>query len=162
MNYMQLNTCDSMNGPGNRVSLFVAGCELNCPGCFNPESHSFTAGSYFSTQTMNAIIQALDDPHIQGLSILGGDPCHVRNIDHVLEIVRVVRGFYGDTKDIWVWSGYKRSAIARRLDGQRLLDLIDVLVDGPFIQEKKGDFQYRGSSNQRVIPLYLERKNPPA
>ena len=102
MNYIGLSKCDSANGEGMRVSLFVSGCTLHCKGCFNKESWDFNVGKTFTEETMNELLNALEDPFISGLSILGGDPLEEPNIDTVYEIVRNVRQKFGQTKTIWL------------------------------------------------------------
>lgn len=160
MNYISIIPCDIANGEGCRVSVFVAGCENNCPGCFNPESHDFTAGQPFTADTMQDIIGYAGKGMIRGLSLLGGDPMAPRNQKDVLNLIRKFKNAYPD-KTVWIWTGY---VLEKDLlpDGGRghteytkdILDTADVLVDGPFIQEKRDiTLRFRGSSNQRIIQL---------
>lgn len=151
MNYIGLNTCDTANGPGVRVSLFVSGCRMHCKGCFNPESWDFNAGKPFTAQTVFEIIAALREDHVAGLSILGGDPLEPENEPEVRRLCECVRAVYGDKKTIWLWTGRTHE----KVKDLPVVSLIDVLVDGPFIEKHKDTTpgSWRGSTNQRVIEI---------
>lgn len=156
MNYGVIKKLDIANGPGCRVSLFVSGCRHRCTGCFQPETWDFTYGQEFTDETLLEILWSLGDPHVQGLSILGGDPFEPENRSQVLDICKAVRTAFGYTKTIWVWTGY----LWEDLRDEPMLNYIDVLVDGPFIKSERDlSLFYRGSRNQRVIdiPKTLER-----
>ena len=151
MNYAVLNSRDLGNGPGWRVSLFVSGCRRHCKGCFNPETWSFTYGQEFTLQTLLQLDNALDDPNIAGLSILGGDPFEPENIEMVTAICEYVKEWYPE-KSIWIWTGY--DFVEDELIKLPIMEYIDVLVDGRFEQDKKDlTLKWRGSSNQRVIDV---------
>lgn len=149
MHYSVIRPMDIANGPGVRVSLFVSGCRNRCPGCFNPETWSFTYGQEFTWETLHEIEALLKNPNISGLSILGGDPFEPENIKWVETLCAYVKhNTIG--KDIWVWTGYNFEDL-RELS---IFKYIDVLVDGPFEQDKKDlSLAYRGSWNQRVIDI---------
>lgn len=151
MNYIGLSTCDTANGPGVRVSLFVSGCRLHCPGCFNPESWSFDAGKPYTEETQRKILKALADPYVNGLSLLGGDPLEPENESELVRLAEAVRERFGDSKTIWVWTGRRHERVA----DSPLLALADVVVDGPFVESKKVTEKgcWFGSTNQRVIEL---------
>ena len=154
MYYSGLNVVDTANGPGVRVSLFVSGCELKCPGCFNPEAQNPKFGKRFTDETFNELIEALRPKHIKGLSLLGGDPLYPNNRYKIATIIKRVKQLYN--KDIWLWTGYEIEYLREQAKTDEylkfILDNVDVIVDGPFIEEKKDlTLQYRGSSNQRVI-----------
>ncbi len=155
MNYVGLSTCDTANGPGVRVSLFCSGCTVRCPGCFNPESWDFAAGKPFTEETLEALLRALADPFVEGLSILGGDPLEPENEPEVLRIVRSVRERFGSSKTIWLWTGRRFEKVAR----SPVFDFVDVVVDGPFVERLKicDPCAWRGSSNQRVIEIHPEK-----
>lgn len=149
MNYARINPNDIANGSGVRVSLFVSGCRNHCPGCFNPETWSFSAGEPFTDETENLILKALAPDWIAGLSLLGGDPFEPENEAVLVPFIRRVREVYPN-KDIWCWTGYLYEDLKER----PLISLLDVLVDGPFVQEQKDiRLQWRGSANQRVLKL---------
>lgn len=159
MNYGAIKNLDIANGPGCRVSLFVSGCRNRCKGCFQPETWDFNYGQEFTHDTLMDILTMLKNPHVAGLSILGGDPFEPENRDAVLDICRAVRDRFGDTRTIWMWTGYY--FIEDGLIDLPVMSLIDVLVDGPFIEEQRDlSLFYRGSWNQRVIdiPKSLERR----
>ena len=110
MNYMQIKKCDIANGPGIRTSLFVAGCSVHCKGCFNKESWDFDAGTLYTENTLNEILESLDNPFVDGLSILGGDPMEPENVETVLYLVKEVRSRLPE-KTIWLYTGRSFSYI---------------------------------------------------
>ena len=150
MYYGRIKKTDIANGPGVRVSLFVSGCRNHCKGCFQPETWSFNYGQeYDGVNTVNEIIEALSPEYISGLSILGGDPIERENISEVVTLCYLVKRLYPD-KTIWLYTGYKYEDIAEMYPN--VLEVIDVMVDGPFIEDLKDiSLVFRGSSNQRII-----------
>lgn len=152
MHYIGLSSCDTANGPGVRVSLFVSGCTLRCKGCFNPESWDFEAGKPFTEETVETIFRYLDEPYVAGLSILGGDPLEESNIPVVTDLARRVKERYGDKRDVWLWTGriYDKHA------DLPLWQWVDTVVDGPFVEKRKVTQKglWYGSDNQRVIPIH--------
>lgn len=152
MHYIGLSSCDTANGPGVRVSLFVSGCTLRCKGCFNPESWDFEAGKPFTEETVETIFRYLDEPYVAGLSILGGDPLEESNISVVTDLARRVKERYGDKRDVWLWTGriYEKHA------DLPLWQWVDTVVDGPFVEKRKVTQKglWYGSDNQRVIPIH--------
>lgn len=151
MNYIGISAFDTANGPGVRVSLFVSGCRLRCPGCFNPESWDFAAGKPFTEETQAKILTALEEEYVEGLSLLGGDPLEPENVDVLTDVCRAVREKFGSTKSIWLWTG-RRYEHVRDLP---IFQYIDTVVDGPFVQKLKVETKgaWFGSSNQRIIPI---------
>ena len=153
MKYGRINKTDIANGPGVRVSLFVSGCRNHCKGCFNPETWDFNYGTDYTTATVDEIIEALEPEHISGLSVLGGDPFERENYMYVLALVKYIKRHYPD-KTIWVYTGYTYEKFKDR----SIMEFIDVLVDGPFIEKLKDiSLKYRGSSNQRIIDIPASR-----
>lgn len=148
MNYLELNKYDTANGPGIRVSLFIAGCTLKCKGCFNKESWDFNAGKPFTKDTLAKVYEYLSKPYITGLSILGGDPLEPQNQTGVLSLVNGVHTVFPN-KTIWLWTGRTYKTIK----SNPILNYIDTLVDGPYIEHLKEDLPFRGSSNQNIIFL---------
>jgi anaerobic ribonucleoside-triphosphate reductase activating protein len=147
MNYNTIKQLDIANGPGCRVSLFVQGCEFNCPGCFNSVAKDFSGGKPFTDQTVDTLLELAAPDHISGLSILGGEPLHPRNRSEVLDLVKKFKEKY-PKKSVWIWTGYLWNEVKDDLHGSG----VDVLVDGRFVEELKDlRLKYRGSSNQRVI-----------
>ena len=164
MNYGAIKLNDIANGEGVRVSLFVSGCERHCKDCFNPETWSFDYGKPFTYETLNYLLDALDRPYIQGLSILGGEPLNEQNAQTVELILRVMRLRFGDTKDVWIYTGnkiefqYTDTAFNNTpwwLQWTTWVGLADVIVDGEFdVSKKDPSLWYKGSSNQRVIDMH--------
>lgn len=149
MNYCGLKKIDTANGLGVRVSLFVSGCRNHCPGCFQPETWDFGYGEPFTKEIEDEIIEALRPSWIQGLSILGGEPMEPENQAALLPFLSRVRRELPD-KDIWLYAGYTFEAVS----DSELLPLVDVLVDGPFVDGQKDiSLSFRGSRNQRILTL---------
>ena len=154
MNYGAIKTVDIANGPGVRVSLFVSGCRNHCPGCFQPETWDFDFGQPFTNETEEKIINALRPSWIQGLSLLGGEPMEPENQEALIPFLKRVREELPE-KDIWLYTGYRLETVS----DSPMLRLVDVIVDGPFIEsEKDAGLAFRGSRNQRII--HLERGEP--
>lgn len=152
MHYIGLSSCDTANGPGVRVSLFVSGCTLQCKGCFNPESWDFEAGKPFTEETVETIFRYLDEPYVAGLSILGGDPLEESNVPVVTDLARRVKERYGTKRDVWLWTG----RIYDKYADLPLWQWVDTVVDGPFVEKRKVTQKglWYGSDNQRVIPIH--------
>lgn len=149
MNYCGIKKTDIANGPGVRVSLFVSGCRNHCPGCFQPATWDFGYGEPYTKKTEKEIIKALRPSWIQGLSILGGDPMEPENRKALLPLLKRIR-ITCPGKDVWLYTGYTYEQVK----DQEILKWVDVLVDGPFIEaEKDVSLAFRGSRNQRIIPL---------
>lgn len=153
MNYMTYNPVDFINGEGTRCSIFVSGCEHHCHKCFNAKSFPFDAGSEFNSEIEKTIINDLTDTRIKrnGLSILGGEPLHPKNLNSVLKLVKLVRS-ESPQSDIWLWTGYRLEELEK--EQLEVVNYLDVLIDGRF-DHKLADpsLKWRGSSNQRVIYL---------
>lgn len=154
MNYHRYYSVDVVNGTGTRCTLFVAGCEHQCRGCYNKSTWSLNSGLAFTQELEDRIIQDLQDAQIQrqGLSLSGGDPLHPQNVPTILKLVKRVKNEC-DNKDIWLWTGYKLTELT--LAQQAVLPYIDVLIDGKFIQELADPkLLWRGSSNQIIHRLH--------
>ena len=159
MYYGELKKCDIANGEGVRVSLFVSGCTHHCPGCFNEDTWDFCYGKEYTEATEKEILQALEPGYINGLSLLGGEPFEPQNQEVLVRLLRKVRERYPQ-KDIWCYSGY---LFDRELLGEsrarcgytdEMLSMLDVLVDGRFVERLKDiTLVFRGSSNQRLIDV---------
>lgn len=160
MNYSEIKTFDIANGIGVRTSLFVSGCRNKCPECFNPETWDFNYGKPFTETTINYILGTLEPVYIDGLSILGGEPFELENQPEVFLLADRVKNEF-PSKTIWVWTGFtfndildNTSCRACTYTSRRILEVIDILVDGPFKKEKKDLLlRFRGSSNQRIIDV---------
>ena len=153
MNYASIVRADIANGEGFRVSLFVTGCLRNCPGCFNKQAQDPAFGKLFDDEAKEKIFAELDNEWCKGLSVLGGEPMSrlSDNRAQVIAFCKEVKEKYPD-KDIWMWSGYTMEELMSMPDTKEIFKYIDVLVDGPFVQEKKDlSIPFRGSSNQRIL-----------
>lgn len=146
-----------VDGEGVRCSLYVAGCPFTCPGCYNEAAQSFRYGTPYSQELEDRILTDLAKPYVAGLSLLGGEPMLATPI--LLPLAQRVSAEFAGEKTIWIWSGYTYEQImADTEDKIALLDLCDVLVDGPFIQRLyHHDLAFRGSANQRIIDLAASR-----
>mgnify|MGYP005969857487 CR=1 FL=1 len=158
MNYATIKPVDIANGPGVRVSLFVSGCRHHCKGCFNAETWDFRYGQLYTEETEKEILAALEPGYIQGFTLLGGEPFEPENQESLIHLCNRVRNELPD-KDIWCFSGFTYEEItgnsrANTKNTKELLSLIDVLVDGRFVEDKKDiSLKFRGSSNQRIINI---------
>ena len=164
MNYANIKYCDIANGVGVRTTLFVSGCRVHCPGCFNAEAWDFDAGQPFDEAVAEKIWKSLEPAWIDGLTLLGGEPFEPEN-------QAVLRPFLEETrrrlprKSIWCFTGYRYDQDLLPEEGRKhtadtdpMLACIDVLVDGPFIEaEHDITLRFRGSANQRLIDVPASR-----
>ena len=149
MNYATVKFNDIANGEGVRVSLFVSGCTHHCKGCFNAETWDFNYGIPFTDETIDVILDMLNNKHIAGLSLLGGDPLEESNQKALLPLVKKVKSLYPN-KDIWCYTGFLFEDVRE----YEILPYIDVLVDGRFVEKLKvANLRFRGSTNQRIIDV---------
>lgn len=150
MNYGQIRKYDIANGPGIRTSIFVTGCKLNCKNCFNKEYQDPNFGQTWTQKNTNQVINYLKSDEISGLSILGGEPFESANA--LINILNDIKNKIN--KNIWIYSGYTFEYLMKNPVHKQLLEKVDVLVDGPFIESKKDlKLKFRGSSNQRIIDV---------
>lgn len=156
MRYAGIIKNDVAAGEGVCVTFFTQGCSRHCPGCHNPETWDFNGGYEFTQETLNNIIKALNANGVQrNFCIMGGEPLNSENLFLTDLIITEVKKYYPDIK-IYVWTGYTYEELLDRSENllQNILRNINVLVDGPFIQEKRDiTLAMRGSSNQRIIEL---------
>ena len=164
MHYGEIRDCDIANGEGVRVTLFVSGCTNRCPHCFQPQTWDFDYGQPFTEETEDHLLSLLAPVYIDGLTLLGGEPFEPENQRVLLPFVRRMKGRYPE-KTVWAFSGFPYEELLREGSHPRcevtdsLLALIDVLVDGPFLEaEKDLSLRFRGSANQRLIDLNASRE----
>ena len=165
MNYCEIKNCDIANGIGVRVSLFVSGCTNHCEECFQPETWDFDYGEPFTKEVQDNIIDMLRPDYIRGLTVLGGEPFEPRNQKELIPFLERVRREFPN-KTVWCFTGFRyddellcSGSYARCEYTDKLLSLIDVLVDGMFQRELKDiSLRFRGSSNQRIIDLNETRR----
>ena len=159
MHYGEIKKCDIANGEGVRVSLFVSGCTHHCPGCFNQDTWDFAYGKEYTEETEQEILDTLSPGYINGLTLLGGEPFEPQNQKVIVQLLRKVKERYPE-KNIWCYTGYLydrellSESRARCEHTDEMLSMIDVLVDGRFVEALKDiRLVFRGSSNQRIIDV---------
>lgn len=164
MNYSDIYKCDLANGPGIRVSLFVSGCQFHCLNCFNKEAQNYNYGTPYTEETEKTIYELVSNPHIAGLSILGGDPLWQTNED-IFKLISLVKKIKELNKNVWIWSGFTWNQLfndsdapdedVKIMDARKLLiKSCDVFIDGRYIDELRDlRLKWRGSSNQQVIDV---------
>lgn len=164
MYYGEIKDCDIANGEGVRVTLFVSGCTNHCPHCFQPQTWDFTYGQPFTKETEDKLLNMLAPDYIQGLTLLGGEPFEPENQRALVPFLRRVRETL-PPKNIWSFTGFTYEDLLT--DGSHprcevtdeMLSMLDVLVDGRFVEELKNlSLRFRGSSNQRLIDLKKTRE----
>ena len=163
MYYGEIKSCDIANGEGVRVSLFVSGCTNHCENCFQPQTWAFDYGKPFAPETEEYILKLLRPDYINGLTLLGGEPFEPENQRSLLPFIRRVRALYPQ-KTVWGFTGFTYEELKQEGSYPRceatdeLLSLLDVLVDGRYVEELKDiSLRFRGSSNQRLIDLNATR-----
>ena len=155
MRYNKIRKMDISNGPGVRVSIFMQGCHFHCKDCFNSETWDFESGKEYTDDTINRVLELCEKEYIVGLSILGGEPMHPKNIDGTTKLAKMFKEKFPN-KNLWVWTGFQFETIKT----QEVFNYIDVLVDGRFKTELFDPrLKWKGSSNQRVIDVKKSLKN---
>ena len=150
MRYNTIRKMDIANGPGVRVSIFMQGCAFHCENCFNKETWDFDKGEEFTDEVIDNVIELCKPSFIKGLSILGGEPWHPKNVDGTTKLVKRFKEVFPD-KTIWSWSGYTFEDYLSKQEG---IKYVDVVVDGRFVESLKNPtLKFKGSSNQRVIDV---------
>nr|MBE6545496.1 anaerobic ribonucleoside-triphosphate reductase activating protein [Oscillospiraceae bacterium] len=163
MHYGAIKKCDIANGEGIRVSLFVSGCRNRCKGCFQPETWDFNYGNEFTAESAKEIFSALDNSSVRGLTILGGEPMEPENQRDLLPFLLEVKCRFPE-KTVWLYTGstYEELMSEHRTHTENtpeILSLVDILVDGRFIEEEKSlGLRFRGSKNQRIIDMAKTRE----
>lgn len=165
MYYGSIKKNDIANGEGVRISLFVSGCLNKCEGCFQPETWDFEYGQPFGCGEQKRILELLEPYYVDGFTVLGGEPFEPQNQRDLLPLLKKIKEKYPH-KTVWAFTGFTLDEMKE--DGCRakcectepILDLIDVLVDGPYKDELRDlSLQFRGSSNQRLIDMNETRKS---
>lgn len=164
MYYGEIKDCDIANGEGVRVTLFVSGCTNHCEHCFQPQTWAFDYGQPFTEETEARILSLLSPGYINGLTLLGGEPFEPENQRTLLPFLRRVKAAYPE-KNVWAFSGFTYEELLTEGTHPRceatdpLLSLVDVLVDGRFVEALRDiSLRFRGSSNQRLIDLNATRE----
>ena len=150
MRYNKIRKMDIADGPGVRVSIFMQGCSFNCKNCFNSETHDFAGGKEFTDETIDRVLELCDNDYIEGLSILGGEPMHPKNIEGTTKLAKAFKEKFPN-KNVWAWSGFQ---FDKDLKDKEVLQYLDVLVDGQYVDELHNPkLKWKGSENQRVIDV---------
>ena len=166
MNYAAIKKSDIANGEGIRTTVFVSGCRNRCKNCFQPETWSFDYGSPFTDEVMEDIFKTFENPVVRGLTILGGEPMEPENQRGLLPFLKEFKRRYPN-KTVWLYTGNLYETLIGDVGSHpkciditgELLSLVDILVDGPFIEEKKRlGLRFRGSANQRIIDMNRTRE----
>jgi len=159
MNYSKIYYCDIANGTGVRTSLFVSGCRNHCIECFNKETWDFSHGEPFDEEVQKKILSSISPSYVEGISILGGEPMEPENQEALLPFLLELKKAL-PKKTVWIYTGFtfeelfdeKKRCCTEYTKG--ILSTTDILVDGPFLIEKKNiSLAFRGSENQRIIDV---------
>ncbi len=151
MNYHKIEKYSIANGTGIRCVLWVSGCSLHCKGCHNPSTWDFNSGKPFNEEAKQELFEALSKPYIRGVTLSGGNP-----LEHSYQIFLLTKEIKENfpNKDIWLYSGYTYEQICQVRERFKALFYIDVLVDGPYIEEQRDiTLPFCGSRNQRIIDV---------
>ena len=165
--YADYKRFTSVDGQGFRCSLYVSGCLFACKNCYNKSIQNFGVGKPYTKDLEDLIMQDMSKSYVQGLTLLGGEP--MLNTEVCLSVTNRLRKEYGQTKDIWAWTGYTWEQLLESIECNtvgsvnqaRLLNNLDVLVDGQYIDEERdpsGTIKFRGSWNQRIIDVQASLK----
>ena len=146
---LQIVPGTSVDGPGLRTSIYLAGCKHHCPGCHNPLSWDFNAGTQMNVEEIANIVIS----HGFNVTLTGGDPLQNPNLPGILHLVKLLKA---EGLKVWCYTGYTLEHLREHGTEEQklLLDEVDVLVDGPFLlRERSLNLPWRGSRNQRIIDL---------
>lgn len=147
---MKVNVLDivrgtTVDGPGFRTSVYMAGCRHACPGCHNPQSWDFNGGTLMNIEELMAVVEEED----WDVTLTGGDPMY-----HPGAVMEIARRVHELGHDIWVYTGFTWEDLIKKEELSNVLRLIDVIVDGPYhAAERDTDLLFRGSRNQRIIDV---------
>ena len=166
MYYAAIKKSDVANGEGIRTSLFVSGCRNRCKNCFQPETWAFDYGNPFTDEVAEEIFKSFENPVVRGLTILGGEPMEPENQEGLLPFVREFKRRFPN-KTVWLYTGNLYEELTGEVGShpkalpitKELLSLVDILVDGRFVEEEKRlGLRFRGSANQRIIDMNKTRE----
>ncbi len=160
MKIAQIKTNDIADGEGVRTSVFVSGCRHHCKGCFNEIAWDFEYGREYNKGVEEEILKSVEPAWIAGITLLGGEPFEPENCPGMIGLVKEFKKRYPQ-KTVWCYSGFTIDELAgikpsrvKTEEALELLQLVDILVDGEYVEEKKNiSLKFRGSENQRVIDV---------
>ena len=151
MRYAQIREMDISNGIGIGIAIFLQGCHIHCKNCFNKELWDFNKGKIFTKDTLNNIIELCKNSYISRISILGGEPLSEENLNELLNTCIKIKENIPNIK-IWLYTGYLYEELNEKQ--KEVVKNIDILVDGPYIDDKKNlNLKFKGSENQRIIDI---------
>ncbi len=151
MYYSGIEPCDALNGEGFRTVMWVSGCSLNCKGCFNPKTHDRYFGKEFTEETESYLLNCLNKSYIDGLTLSGGHPLEKYNLDDIENLLLKIRQELPE-KTIWLYTGYNLDALNKNSQEWKVIQLCDVVIDGPYIEGQRDiTLKWRGSKNQRIL-----------
>ena len=160
MKYNKIRKMDISDGPGVRVSIFMQGCAFNCKNCFNPETHDFNGGKEFTDDTIKRVMELCENENVEGLSILGGEPMHPKNIEGTTKLAKTFKEKFPN-KNLWAWTGFQ---FDKDLKDKEVLKYIDVLVDGQYADDNSklkkaaaGEAQDTGSMSISAVVSKRDR-----
>lgn len=150
MNYSGIINCTIVDGNGFRVALYISGCNHKCEGCHNKETWDFNFGKEYTHKVEEILFDRIDKPFIKGLTLTGGDPLY--HSAEVLELLKRFRERFGETKDVWLYTGFTMEEISLSDDlKSNVIELCDYVVDGRFeISKRDTSLPFRGSKNQII------------
>lgn len=152
MNLSSIKYYSTQNGPGFRTAIFVSGCRIHCEGCFNKVAWDFKCGKELTDEIIEKILYSCRENYISGISILGGEPLDYLNQSGVRKIIEAFRNRYGESKTIWMWTGYEKDSIPITEHTNYILKELDAAVVGPFIKDLHDpELRYAGSTNQKIV-----------
>lgn len=163
MNYGAIKKCDIANGVGVRTVLFVSGCTHHCKGCFQPKTWNFDYGERYTKETEDEIIESLRPDYVDGITLLGGEPFEPENQRELVKLLRRIKKELPQ-KTVWSFSGFTYEELTGDSRAvcevtNEMLSMLDVLVDGEFVEAKRNiSLRFRGSENQRLIDMNKTRK----
>jgi anaerobic ribonucleoside-triphosphate reductase activating protein len=159
MNYLDIQHCNTVNGTGLRTVIWISGCERKCKNCFQSHSHDFFSGIKFDEKAKNELFRDNNTDWCSGITFLGGEPLHPKNINEVINLAKEAKEKFPN-KNIWLYTGYTWEEIISNETMSEILKYIDVLCDGPYIDELRNtNLKWVGSSNQNVINVKEKLKN---
>ena len=151
MRYANIEWLEIINGEGLGMTLWVQGCSLNCKGCHNPSTQDFNSGTLYTGDVEREILSALESKHITRFTVSGGNSTELQNIDTIHALCYNIKTKFPD-KSIWLWSGHYLREIQKCPIKRKILDVVDTVVDGRFVQELYDpSLLWCGSSNQSVL-----------
>lgn len=154
MNYHNIKHDDMLNGKGLRVSLFVSGCSCHCHNCHNPQTWDKDSGILFDDKAKEEIFEELEKDYIDGITLTGGHPLEEYNLKEITNLCKEIKEKFTN-KTIWLYTGF----LYENIKSLQVMNYIDVLVDGPFVESLKDkNAKWIGSTNQRVIDVQKSKK----